>query len=296
MKINHMDEIKKAVIPVAGLATRFLPLSKTVPKELWPLVDKPVIQYIIEEARTAGLKEIIFVVKPGEKTLFNYLEPSSKLEKTLKEKKKEKILEEVKKMEELLKDLSFTYCFQKQPLGDGHAILQAAKKIKDEPFACLFADDIVYSQTPCVSQLEKIFKTCQRPVMALSRIPKEKLSFYGIVSPEKIANRLYKIKKIVEKPEPNLAPSDLGVVGKSIQIPEVFDYLKKAKPSAKGEIILAEVLENMLKDGKLIYGYEFEGKWLECGNKLEWLKSNIFLGLKHPQYGQEIKKFIKENI
>jgi UTP--glucose-1-phosphate uridylyltransferase len=291
-----MEDIKKAIIPVAGLATRFLPLSKTIPKELWPLVDKPVIQYIIEEAKTAGIKEIIFILKPKEKLLLNYLRSSSNIKKILKEKKKEKILEEVKKLEELLKDISFTYLIQKKALGDGHAILQAAKKTKGEPVACLFADDIIYSQTPAILQLEKIFKTCQKPVVALCEIPKEKLSFYGIIAFEKIAHRLYKMKKIIEKPEPERAPSDLAIVGKSILTPEVFEYLKKAKPSFKGEIILAETLENMLREGKLIYGYEVEGKWLECGNKIEWLKSNIYLGLKNPQIGEEIKKFIKEII
>ena len=289
-----MPEIKTAIIPVAGLATRFLPLSKTVPKELWPLVDQPVIQYIVSEAKNSGVRQIIFVVKPKNKMILDYFKPSPQIEKTLKEKKKSTILAELKNLEELFKDITFSYVQQKQALGDGHAILQAIKLVPTEPVAVLFADDVVEAKTPCLLQLTKIFKTCQKPVIALYRLPKEKLSFYGTVGVEKIASRLYKIKEIVEKPHLGTAPSDLAVVGKYILTPEVFGYLKKAKPGPRGEIILAETFGKMLKEGKMIYGYEFEGRWLECGNKLDWLKSNLYLSLKHPQFGPEIKKFLKE--
>lgn len=289
-----MTSITKAIIPVGGLGTRFLPLSKVVPKELWPLVDEPVIQRIIVEAVNSGINEIIFVLSPGNKKILDYLKPSPKIEKILKERKKDKVLAEFKNFEELFKNVSFSYVIQKEPLGDGHAILQAAKVIKDEPAACLFADDIVDSEIPCLSQLTKIFKTCQKPILSLYRLPQEKLRFYGIVNIEKIAHGLYKIRDIVEKPEPGTAPSDLAIVGKYILTPEVFSYLKKAKPSQKGEIILAEVLDKMLKDGKVVYGYEFEGEWLECGNKIEWLKSHLHFSLKDPQFGPELRKFLKE--
>jgi len=287
-------KVKKAIIPIAGLATRFLPLSKVIPKELWPLVDQPMIQYIITEAKNSGIREIIFVIRPENKKILDYLKSSPYIEKILEERKKVDILTEVKKLEELFKDISFSYVTQKKPLGDGHAILQAAKIVGEEPVACLFADDIIDSKTPCLLQLTQIFKTCQKPVIALYRIPKEKLSFYGIVGVEKIANRLYKIKKIVEKPALKEAPSELAIVGKYILTPEVFDYLKKAKPGPRGEIILANTLEKMLREGRIIYGYEFEGRWLECGNKLEWLKSHLYLALKHPQFGKDLKKFLKE--
>jgi len=288
-------EIKKAIIPIAGLATRFLPLSKVVPKELWPIVDAPIIQYIISEAKQSGIKEIIFVLKPDNKRVLDYLKPCPKIEKILKEKKREDILTEVKNLEELCKNISFSYVMQKNPLGDGHAILQAAKFINDEPVACMFGDDIIDSKIPGVSQLTKVFKTCQKPVIALCREPKEKIPYYGIVGVEKIANRFFKIKKIIEKPSLEQAPSDLAVIGRYILTPEVFYYLKKAKPTKKGEIILAEVFNNqMLKDGKVIYGYEIEGKWLECGDKIRWLKSNLYLSLKHPKYGPELKNYLKE--
>ena len=164
--------------------------------------------------------------------------------------------------------------------------------VGQEPVAVLFADDVVEAETPCLSQLANIFRTAQEPVVALYQLPKEKISSYGVVKTEKIAARLYKIKGFVEKPKIEEAPSDLAIVGKYILTPDVFKYLKKAKPSEKGEIILAEVLEKMVKDGKTIYGYEFKGKWLECGNKTAYLKSNFEISLKHPQFGPELRKFL----
>jgi UTP--glucose-1-phosphate uridylyltransferase len=289
-----MTEIKKVIIPIAGLGTRFLPLSKAVPKELWPLVDKPVIQYIVEEAKLAGISEIIFVASPDKKSVLDYFKESPAIEKILKERKRTHLLAEFKDLKELCQGLSFSCVFQKRPLGDGHAILQAQDKIDKEGAAVLFADDVVSGPSPCLSQLLKVFKTCQKPVIALYRLPKEKLPFYGIVAVEKIASRLYKIKKIIEKPSIQEAPSELAIVGKYILTPEVFDYLAKTKPGKRGEIILAEALDKMLKDDKVIYGYEFEGKWLECGNKLGWLESHFYLSLQHKEYGPKLKKYLRE--
>ncbi len=287
-------EVKKAIIPMGGLGTRFLPLSKVLAKELFPLVDKPTIQYIVEEAKMSGISEIIFVVSSGKKAILNYFRKSQELEKVLKKRKKSQILKELKDLEEILKDISFSSVLQKKPLGDGHAILQAAKLIDKEPVAVLFGDDVVDGDTPALSQLIKVFQTCKSPVIALKRLPREKVPAYGVVAVEKIANRLYKIKKIVEKPEISKAPSDLVVVGKYILTPEVFDYLKKASPSKKGEIILAEVLDKMLTDGKIIYGYEFKGEWLECGDKLKWLKSFLYFTSKDPRFSGELREYLKE--
>jgi len=287
-------EITKAILPIAGLGTRFLPLSKVLPKELWPLVDIPAIQYIVEEAKASGIKQIIFVINPEKKVVLDYFKRSPKLEKILKEKKRDQFLKELKNLTDLCQNLSFSYVLQKKPLGDGHAVLQAKKIVGQEPVAGLWGDDIVDSKVPCLLQLTKIFKTCQKPVIALYRLPKEKLPFYGIVGVEKIANRLYKIKKIVEKPTPEAAPSDLAIVGKYILTSEVFGYLKKAKPSEKGEIFLSETFDKMIKDGKIIYGYEIEGKWLECGNKLGWLESHLYLSLKHPEFGPKLREYLKE--
>lgn len=287
--------LKKAIILTAGLGTRFLPLSKVLPKEFLPLADKPTIQYLLEEALASNIKEIVFVVRPGKKQkILEYFKKSPKLEKFLKERKKSEALEEIKRLEEISKSFSFSFVNQKEPLGDGQAILQTRKLIGDQPCAVFFVDDIVDSEFPCLAQLLKVFKTCEKPIMALQKLPKEELPSYGVVSAEKIASRLYKIKKIVEKPPLNALPSDLAVVGRYIITPEVFGYLKRTPPNQRGEIILADALEQMVLDGKLVYGYEIEGKWLECGDKLRWLKSNLYLSLKHPKFGSELKKVLKE--
>jgi UTP--glucose-1-phosphate uridylyltransferase len=286
-------EIKKAIIPVAGLGTRFLPMSRVLSKDLFPLVDKPIIQYIVEEAKNSGIKEIVFVINPGQKTIVNYFKKDAGLEKLLIKRKKENVLKEYKEFEEMLHGISFSFAEQKSPLGDGHALLQAAKKVGKSPVAVSFGDDVVDSDEPALGQLINIFKTCSAPVVALKRLPREKLPAYGVVAVEKIANNLYKIKKIIEKPELGQAPSDLVVVGKYVLTPEVFGYLKKAVPSKKGEIILAEVFDKMLSEGKVIYGYELKGEWLECGDKLKWLKSFLYLALKHPKFKDELKQYLK---
>jgi len=290
------QEAKKAILPVAGMGTRFLPLSKALPKELWPIIDKPAIQFIIEETKNSGIEEIVFVNNKRKKIISEYFKSYPEaLKKILKTRKKQQALESIEELEDLVKGIKFSTVFQDKPLGDGHAILQARTKIKKEPVAVLFGDDIVESKTPCLQQLKEIYRTCQRPVVALHRLPKEMLPSYGVVKVEKIAARVFKIKEIVEKPEPGAEPSDLAIVGKYILTPDVFEFLKKAKPSKKGEIILAEVFAKMLQQGKSIYGYEFDGKWLECGNKLAWLKTDLYLTLQDSRFGAELKKFIKDN-
>ncbi len=288
-------EVKKVILPIAGLGTRFLPLSKIMPKEIWPLVDKPIIQALIEEAKNSGIEQIVFVTNTQKNLILDYLKTSPSLKKILQAKKQNNILQELDASEKIIKEMSFSSVLQKKPLGDGHAILQAIPKIKKEPVGVMFGDDIVDSKIPCLQQLINIYKTSQQPVIALHRLPKEKLPAYGVVKVQKIANKVYKIKKIIEKPKPGEEPSDLAIVGKYILTPEVFDYLKAAKPNKNNEIILAEVFDKMLEAGKSIYGYEFEGKWLECGNKLKWLESNIYFSLQDPRFKKELKKFIQDN-
>src|SRR5574343_1584820 len=222
-------EIKKIIIPIAGLATRFLPLSKVVSKEFLPLADKPSIQLIIEEVKKSGIEEVVFVISPGQKGVLNYFKKSPELEKVLVKKKKDKILKELKEFEEIFEGINFSYVVQKEPLGDGHAILQAAKHVKNETVANSFGDDIIDSEKPAIAQLVDIYKTCKAPVVGLKRLPREKISAYGVVEAEKIANNLYKIKKIIEKPNLSDAPSDLVVLCRHILTPEVFQYLKKEK-------------------------------------------------------------------
>ena len=286
-------EVKKAIIPIAGLATRFLPLSRAVPKEFFPLAEKPIIQYIIEEMRGSGIEEIIFVVAPGQKAVINYFKKSPELEKILEQRKKEQTLKELKEFEETFKDISFSSVQQKIPLGDGHAILQAVKNLKSEAVAVSFGDDVIDSEIPAIRQLVEIFSTCSAPVVGLKFVPKDKVQAYGAVQAEKIASRLYKIKKIVEKPEPGKEPSNLVIAGKHILTPEVYGYLKKARPSKRGEIILAEVFSRMLDDGKPIYGYEMNGEWLECGDKAKWMKSFFYMALKNPKYSEKPKNILE---
>lgn len=292
--MSEVREIKKAIFPLAGLGTRFLPLSKVVNKEFLPLADKPMVYYSIEEAVAAGIKKIIFVISSGQREISEYFKKSLKLEKILKERKNENILKELEKIQELSKKISFSFVVQKEPLGDGHAVLLAKNMAGKEPAAVFFNDDIIDSKIPCLSQLKQVFKTSQAPIIALKKISPERRSFYGLVEVEKIASRLYKIKKIIEKPSEDVTLSELTVVGRYIITPEVFDYLKKTPSTKGGEIRLSRAFAKMIKDGKIIYGYEIEGEWLECGNKLGWLKSHLYLSLHHPEFGPELKKYLKE--
>lgn len=286
--------VKKVVIPIAGLGTRFLPLSNVIPKELFPLVGKPAIQYIIEEAKASGVKEIIFVTRPKKKEILNYFKENPKLEKLLKFKKRKYLLEEIEEIKNLVKDMTFSTVSQKEPLGDGHAILQAKKLVKKDSFGVFFSDDIVDSKIPCLSQLDNVFRTSKAPVIALKKVSDDKVPNYGIVKVEKISNRLYKIKKIVEKPDLESAPSNLAILGRYILTPEVFDHLKGASTGSTGEIILADALRKILDSGKIIYGYEVDGKWLECGTKSSWIESNLYLSFKDPELRKKVVKILKE--
>ncbi len=278
------------------MGTRFLPLSKAVPKELWPLVEKPVIQYIVEEAMNAGIKEIIFVVKPQkEKQLvLDYFQEKLISKKISGARYKSHFASALADLEKISQNIKFYSVTQKKPLGDGHAILQAKKFIKNEPCAVLWADDVVESKTPCLAQLIAAFEQYQKPIMAVAKINKEFFQFYGMIDGIKITENIIEIKKIVEKPDTQDSPSDLAAIGRYIITPETFEWLKKAKPNGKGELVTNEIFNKMAMAGKKLYGCEFEGKWLECGNKLAWLKSNLYLSLKHPQFGPELKKFFSQ--
>ena len=291
--------IKKAVIPIAGLGTRFLPLTKVVAKELLPLVDRPVLQYIIEELVNSGIKEIVFVNRPEKEIVLNYFKKyftkSPEIEEILKFRKKNHLLSELKNLDKISKKISFHQVIQREPLGDGDAILKAEKLLDKNPCAVLWADDVVESETPCVLQLIRAFEKYKKPIIGLYRIPKESFQFYGMVGVKKIANRVYEIQKIIEKPKTEKeAPSNLAVVGRFIFTQKVFGWLKKAPLNKNRELITSEVLAEKIKEGEEVLGYEFEGKWLECGNKLAYLKSNLYLSLKHPQFGKELKKFVSK--
>lgn len=286
-------EIKKVIIPVAGNGVRLLPLSKIIPKEFLALADKPLIQYVLEEIKSSGVEEVILVVRTQKRLYADYVRRSPQMEKLLEESKREDLLEDMRELEKLCDGLSFSYVVDK-PLGDGHAVLQARKLVGDEPCLVLYPDDIMQAKIPWAMQLTQVFRTSEKPVVGLSRVPLEKVSSYGVVGVEKIANRLHKLKKIVEKPSVDSAPSDLVITGRSILTPEVFEYLKKARPNKRGEISLTETLGEMVKDGKIVYGYECEGRWWQCGSKEEWLKSFVYFAANHPKFGKEVRSFLKE--
>ncbi len=270
------NKIKKAVIPIAGLGTRFLPLSKIIPKEFFPLGTKPVVQYVVEEALKAGIEEIIFVVSPKKKNIFRkyilkYFQEEKELLRILKRRKKEKAL---KALNEIPK-IKYRYTIQKKPLGDGDAILRAEKLVGKEPFLVLFGDDVSWGEKGMPTQLVEAFNKIKKPLLCLYKMPKNKLSAYGVPKVEKVKDRIYRIKDLIEKPKKN-PPSDFALVGNYVLTPDVFDYLKKTQPKNE-EIILANALRKMIEEGKDIFGLWVKGRWLECGDKEKWIKSFIFL-------------------
>jgi len=282
-------KIKKAIMPVAGFGTRFLPVTKAQPKEMLPIVDKPIIQYLVEEAVAAGIEEIIFVTGRGKRAIEDHFDYSFELEQTLVEKNKLDRLKEIYKLPSLAK---FAFVRQPKPLGDGDAILKARHLIGDEPCAILFGDDIVDFEKPCIGQLMEVFEKYGDPVVALEKIPKEEVCKFGVVQPNKIAKRTYEIKDLVEKPAIEKAPSDLTIVGKYIITPDVFDELEKIKPGKDGEIRLADALKSLISR-KAVYGYEFEGRRYDCGSKLGFLEATVEFALKHGELNGRFRDYLK---
>lgn len=271
-----MNIVKKAILPMAGLGTRFLPLSKVLRKEIIPILDKPLFYYSLKEAVDSGIKEIILVLPPKKDIVLDYFKNWAKIEKILKLKKREKYLKDVREFRKVIESVSIKYVIQKKPLGDGNAVLMAEEFIKDEPVAVLFIDDIIRNGKPAISQLIEIAKTGDFSVIGLKEVEKEKIPNYGIVEVEKIASRLFKIKGITEKPRIEQAKSNLAIVGRYILTSDVFEYLKSLKANKNQEIILADAFSNMILDGKIVYGYNLRGKWLECGTKENWIKTFLY--------------------
>lgn len=282
-------QIKKAILPVAGFGTRFLPATKSQPKEMLPVVDKPVIQYLVEEAVASGIEEIIFVTGRGKRAIEDHFDVSYELEDTLVEKNKHDLLAEVQKISGLAK---FSYVRQSMPLGDGHAILQAKHLIGNEPVAIIFGDCIYDSNVPATKQLMETYEKYGDSVIGMSRVPKEEVSKFGVLEGVDLGGNNYEIKNIVEKPKAEEAKSDLVAVGKYIITSEVMDILEKMKSGKSGEIRLADAFEIMLKNNRPIYGKELSGDWLDTGDKFNFLKASITLGLKHPEIGEKLKKYL----
>lgn len=285
-------KIKKAIFPVAGFGTRFLPATKAQPKEMMPVVDKPVTQYLVEEAVASGIEEIIFVTGRGKRAIEDHFDHSFELEYNLVEKGETDLLKEVRKISEMAK---FSYVRQKSPRGDGDAVLQARHLIGDEPCVVLFGDDIVDSEVPVTRQLMDVFEKYGDPVIALEKVPLDKISRYGVVDGVLTEKRVYQLKKFVEKPKKEEAPSNLAVIGKYIITPDVFkklEELSKKFGDENGELRLADAFIEMLEE-KPLYGYEFKGTRYDCGDKLGFLKATVGLGLKHPELNGEFREYLK---
>ena len=284
--------ITKCIIPVAGFGTRFLPVTKAQPKEMLPIVDKPILQFLVEEAVASGIKDIIFVTGRGKGSIEDHFDCSFELEYNLVEKGKQQLLKEVRRISELA---NFFYVRQPRPLGDGHAILCAKEFVGNEPVAVLFGDDIVDAKTPCLKQLMNVFEKYNNSVIALERIPKKDVSRFGVVGAIELDKRTYEIKKFVEKPPVEKAPSNLSFVGKIILTPDFFEILEK-HPNASGEIRLADAFIEGLKQNKPLYGYEFEGRRYDCGSKLGFLEATVDFALKHPEVSSDFRKYLEKKI
>ncbi len=286
-----MQKIRKAIIPVAGMGTRFLPATKAQPKEMLPVVDKPVIQYIVEEAVAAGIEEIIFVTAMGKRALEDHFDRNFELEYRLEQKKKMKELKEIQAIGKLAK---FAFVRQQKPLGDGHAILAATPFVgPDEAVAVLFGDDIIAGGRSAIGELIDAYKRYHAPIIAIQEVPMEKVSSYGVIDGAEIDGNTWEIKKFVEKPAPQDAPSNLIFVGRAVITPEILRTLEKLKPGKDEEIRLADAFTSFCAAGKAMYGYKFSGNRYDCGNKLHFIIAQIELGLEHPEVGKELAEYLR---
>ncbi|HDJ2227097.1 TPA: UTP--glucose-1-phosphate uridylyltransferase GalU [Staphylococcus aureus] len=284
-----MKKIKKAIIPAAGLGTRFLPATKAMPKEMLPILDKPTIQYIVEEAARAGIEDIIIVTGRHKRAIEDHFDSQKELEMVLKEKGKSELLEKVQYSTELA---NIFYVRQKEQKGLGHAISSARQFIGNEPFAVLLGDDIVESEVPAVKQLIDVYEEIGHSVIGVQEVPEADTHRYGIIDPLTKNGRQYEVKKFVEKPAQGTAPSNLAIMGRYVLTPEIFDYLKTQKEGAGNEIQLTDAIERMNNDNQ-VYAYDFEGERYDVGEKLGFVKTTIEYALKDDSMREELTRFIK---
>lgn len=281
--------IRKAVLPAAGLGTRFLPATKASPKEMLPLVDKPLIQYVVEEAVECGITDIIIVTGRGKRAIEDHFDVSFELEATLRDKGKEQMLEDVHRISDLA---NFCYLRQPEALGLGHAVACARSLVGDEPFAVLLADDIMHHNTSALAQMMKVYDEFGTSVIGLQQVPKEEVVNYGVISPETVREGLHRVVDLVEKPRPEDAPSNLSVIGRYILDPAIFEYLAAIETGAGGELQLTDALKLMLQ-GRIIHGVELAGARYDAGSKLGFLMATTALGLDSPELGDRYRAWLK---
>jgi UTP--glucose-1-phosphate uridylyltransferase len=283
--------IRKAVFPAAGLGTRFLPATKAQPKEMLPIVDKPTIQYVMEEAVASGIQEIIVVTGRGKNAIEDHFDRSIELEMMLTRKGRSDLLEVVRRISDLV---HVCYVRQGEPLGLGHAVLAARELVGDEAFAVLLGDDILTDTTPALQQMIAVHEKHDCSVMCVKRVPKEEVSRYGVIRGRKLEDHLYHIQDMVEKPEMSQAPSDLAVIGRYILTPEIFPMLEKTAEDRTGEIQLTNALKGLLKGGRhQIYALEFQGRWHDAGTVLGFLKTTVEFALQRSDVAPGFKEFLR---
>lgn len=285
-------KIKKAVFPVAGLGTRFLPATKSSPKEMLPLIDKPLVQYVVEEAVASGIEQILFVTGRAKRAIEDHFDVSVELESHLQEKGKETTLREVREIADMV---NIFYVRQKKALGLGHAILCARDFIGNEPFAVLLGDDIIDGERPCLRQLLDVHETFKGSVLALEKVPMEQISSYGCVRAEKLSDHVYDVLDMVEKPKREEAPSDMAIIGRYVLTPRIFSILEQQEPGKGGEIQLTDAILKLSQEEK-VFGCLFEGKRHDCGDKLGFLKATVDMALKRDEFRREFEEYLRSKL
>lgn len=283
-------KVRKAVIPAAGFGTRFLPATKVVPKELLPIVDKPTIQYIMEEVASSGIEEVILITGREKGSIEDHFDTSTELENYLKKKGREDLLQMVQKIAEMV---TLVAVRQKEPMGLGHAVLCAQKIVGKEPFAVLLGDDLIDAEIPCIRQMMQLYQRLDGAMVAIQKVPKSETHLYGIIKGKKIEDRLYRVEEMIEKPKQGKAPSNLAIIGRYILPPQIFKILENTKPDQRGEIQLTDAIKELKRDLP-VFAYEFIGERYDAGEKFGFLQANIAYGLKHPEVEKKLKSYLKK--
>jgi len=286
-----VKKVTKAVFPVAGMGSRFLPATKASPKEMMPIVDKPLIQYAVEEAVAAGISDMVFITGRNKRAIEDHFDKAYEVEAELAARGKSDLLELIQSV--IPKSVNCIYIRQPEPLGLGHAVLCARAAVNDEVFAVILADDLIDGVPPVVQQMTEVFERHQSSVLAVQEIPREQTRQYGIVKTEPIMPGLERVLGIVEKPKPEDAPSTLAVVGRYVLTPRIFHHLARLKPGAGSEIQLTDAIAALLSEDRVL-AYSFKGTRYDCGSKLGYLKATVAYGRKHPEIGKDFDRFLKE--
>jgi UTP--glucose-1-phosphate uridylyltransferase len=283
-------KVLKAVVPVAGLGTRFLPATKAIPKEMLTVVDRPTIQYIVEEIVASGITEVVLVTALGKSAIEDHFDYSFELETFLAQKGKLDLLREVRNISRLIEVVSVR---QKEPLGLGHAVLVTEPVIGYDPFVVVLGDDLVDAEVPCVYQMLKVFEEFREAVVAVQQVPPEETQRYGIVEGERVAEGIYRVERLIEKPAPGTTKSNLAIIGRYVLRPEIYGCLRRTLPGVDSEIQLTDALDR-LRQERGLYAYEFKGRRFDAGNKIGYLQATINFALEHPELGAHIRSYLRK--